>query len=116
MTNTAGVTSHKNIVITSSGFAVYTLTGDSARHPECTKAKGCFQFWPPVTISASAKLTKSAAIKGTLGRWHRDGFTQLTLSGHPLYRFRDDNRPRAATGEGIVGFGGTWHVVSTGSD
>jgi len=116
VTNTAGVTSHKNIVITSSGFAVYTLTDDSARHPECTKANSCFQFWPPVTVSASAKLIKSAAIRGTLGRWHRDGFAQLTLSGHPLYRFRDDSRPRAATGEGIMGFGGTWHVVSTGSD
>ena len=40
-------------IATSRGFAVYHLTGDSSRHPECTKANGCFRIWQPVTVSSS---------------------------------------------------------------
>lgn len=41
------LTTHENIVANSSGLAVYTLSGDSKAHPKCTKANGCFAFWPP---------------------------------------------------------------------
>ena len=35
-----GRASHGNIVVNSHGQAVYWLTGDSKRHPECTKKNG----------------------------------------------------------------------------
>jgi hypothetical protein len=68
-------------------------------------------FWPPVTVSSPRKLTKAAGIKGTLGTWHRNGFFQVTLNGHPLYTFSQDHQRRAATGEGLNTFGGIWHVL-----
>ena len=37
----------------------------------------------------------------------------MTLNGHPLYTFSVDKRKDAASGDGIVNFGGTWHVVKT---
>jgi hypothetical protein len=70
-----------------------------------------FSIWPPVKVSSPEKLTKAAGIKGKLGTWHRNGFFQVTLNGHPLYTFSIDRHPRAAMGEGIHGFGGTWHVL-----
>lgn len=106
---------HEAIAVTPSGFAVYELSGDSKSHPKCTEAKGCFGVWPPVTVGAGKKLAKPSGIKGKLGTWHRDGFVQLTLAGHPLYHFAGDAQKRAATGQDIKSFGGTWHVA-TASD
>ncbi len=101
----------ESIVLSSSGRAVYDLTGDRRGHAECTKANGCFGFWPPVTVSSPKKLSKAGSIKGKLGTWHRNGFFQVTLNGHPLYTFSLDHKKRAATGEGLHTFGGFWHVI-----
>ena len=110
VTNQTQVTKRETIA-TYHGFAVYTLTGDSKHHPECVKANMCLMFWPPVTVSSAAKPSKAPGIKGKLGVWHRNGFNQVTLNGHPLYTYSADTGNGAATGEGIVAFGGTWHVL-----
>lgn len=109
------VTTRENVVAASGGLAVYTLSGDSKAHPKCTKANGCFKFWPPVVVSSAGKLSKASGIKGSLGTWRRNGIIQVTLAGHPLYTFFKDKRG-SATGEGIAGFSGTWHVVKTSAD
>ncbi len=114
VTNQSHATKTENVVVTSHGFAVYDLTGDSKSHPKCTKGNGCFKFWPPVTVSSPNKMSKARGISGKLGVWHRNGFFQVTLGGHPLYRFALDSQKDDATGEGIVSFGGTWHVVKAG--
>jgi predicted lipoprotein with Yx(FWY)xxD motif len=111
VTNQSGTTTTENIAVNSHGFAVYTLSGDSKSHPKCTKANGCFKFWPPVTVSSAKKLSKAPGIKGKLGVWRRNGLIQLTLAGHPLYRFSFDSKRHTATGEGLHSFKGFWHVV-----
>jgi predicted lipoprotein with Yx(FWY)xxD motif len=94
------------------GFAVYMLSGDSKSHPKCRVDNGCFGVWPPVKLSSAKNLSKAAGIKGKLGTWKRNGFIQLTLGGHPLYRYGGDgNRKNIATGEAINSFRGIWHVV-----
>jgi predicted lipoprotein with Yx(FWY)xxD motif len=113
VTSATGKSVHEGIVVNSHGAAVYTLSGDSARHPKCTKANGCFQFWPPVKVSSGKKLSKAPGIKGKLGVLHRNGLTQVTLGGHPLYTYAGDHRKGTATGEGIDTFGGIWHVSRT---
>jgi predicted lipoprotein with Yx(FWY)xxD motif len=110
VTNTSGVMKRETIV-TYHGFAVYTLTGDSKRTPECKSSNMCLQTWPPVKVSSAKKLSKAPGIKGKLGVWHRNGFNQVMLNGHPLYKYIGDQGNGAATGEGIASFGGTWHVV-----
>jgi predicted lipoprotein with Yx(FWY)xxD motif len=110
VTNAGGQTKHESILVNSRGAAVYTLTGDSKKHPECTQANGCFGFWIPVKVASANKLTKAPGIKGKLSTWSRNGLTQAVLAGHPLYTFVNDKHRNAATGEGVKGFGGTWHV------
>ena len=109
VTNQSGTTKHEAIAVASNGRAVYTLSGDTTQHPKCTKANMCFQFWPPLKVSG--KPTKAPGIKGQIGTFKRNGFTQVTLNGRPLYKFSGDSAKRTATGEGIVSFKGTWHVV-----
>lgn len=111
VTNQSGATKTESIVVSSRGRAIYTLSGDTRAHPKCTRANGCFEFWPPITVSSPTKLSKEPGVPGKLGAWHRNGFFQATLNGHPLYRFAPDGQRDHATGEGIVSFGGTWHVV-----
>jgi predicted lipoprotein with Yx(FWY)xxD motif len=109
--NTKGAVAHENIVVGAHGRAVYTLSGDTRQHPKCTQANSCFQFWPPVKVASAKKPSGAQGVKGKLGVWHRNGFMQLTLGGHPLYTYAADSQSHVATGEGIKGFHGTWHVV-----
>ncbi len=109
------------IVGAARGFAVYTLTGDSKSHPKCL-SKACRTIWPWVAVANGKTPTKNAAIKAKLGVWKHNGVSQLTLGGHPLYFFAGlppaiagDKTRKRAHGEGIVSFGGTWHVWKVSS-
>jgi predicted lipoprotein with Yx(FWY)xxD motif len=106
----------KTIVVNSRGLTVYELKGENSYHLLC-KTKACFALWPPVTVkSAKTKPTAAHGVKGRLGVLHRNGMFQVTLAGHPLYRFSGDSSTKGkATGDGLKGFGGTWHVVATSS-
>jgi predicted lipoprotein with Yx(FWY)xxD motif len=115
VTNQSGMTKSEQVVVNGRGFAVYWLTGDMPSHPKCTSGNGCFSFWPPVKVHSARGLSKAPGIRGKLGTWRRGGFLQLTLAGHPLYAFSQDKQRNHATGEGIHGFGGTWHAESEGS-
>lgn len=111
VTNQQGMTTHEAIAVGLKKRAMYTLSGDSKTHQKCKASNHCFAFWPPVTIAPGKHPTKAAGIKGKLTVWHRDGFSQVLMNGHPLYYYSGDTRGADATGEGIVSFGGTWSVV-----
>jgi len=113
VTNVHGVTVHESIIVTARGQAVYTLSGDTRRHPKCTKANGCFALWAPVTVSAARRLSKAPGVKGRVSAWRRNGRLQVLLAGHPLYTFAHDTRRGSATGEGVRSFHGTWHVSTS---
>ncbi len=105
----------ETIVVDGKGRTVYELRPETTHHLLCT-SKACLGFWPPVTVhSAKTKLAKATGIKGKLGILHRDGFFQVTLGGVPLYRFSEDTMKGQANGQGIMNFGGTWHVVTASS-
>jgi predicted lipoprotein with Yx(FWY)xxD motif len=116
-TNAKQATKHEEVAVNGHGVAVYELLPETIQHPLCTSAQ-CLQFWPPVTVSsAKAKLTAAPGVKGKLGIWHRHGFFQVTLAGHPLYTFSlDKNKKGIAMGDLVKGFGGIWHVILAGSN
>jgi predicted lipoprotein with Yx(FWY)xxD motif len=106
----------KAVVVNAHGLTVYDLIPETKSHPLCTGA--CLGFWPPVKVaSAHAKLTKMSRVKGKLGIWHRAGFFQVTLGGHPLYTFQGDGGKKGvAHGEGVVfAPGDVWHAVLAAS-
>ena len=110
--DTTGAVTHEPLAVTGAGRAVYFLSGESTRHAKCTA--GCLQIWLPVTVAAGTAPSKAAGLHGALGVWSRAGKRQVTLGGRPLYTFAPDHRAHVATGAGIVSFGGTWHVITTG--
>jgi predicted lipoprotein with Yx(FWY)xxD motif len=105
----ASVHGHKeSVAVNAKGVTVYELGPETSRHLVC-KSQSCFAAWPPV--KAKGAVTKMAGVTGKLGTIKRDGFTQVTLDGKPVYTFVEDSGRRGeAEGDGIRNFGGVWHV------
>jgi predicted lipoprotein with Yx(FWY)xxD motif len=106
---------NKSVLVDSRGRTLYELAPETVHHLLC-KSSACFGFWPPLKVSsAKVRLIKGAGVKGKLGTLHRKGFFQVTLDGRPLYHFSQDTAKGQANGQGIMGFGGRWHVVNEGA-
>ncbi len=99
------------ILVDSKGRTVYLFVADLGATSSCNSA-ACVQYWPPVLTAGapSAGAGANAELLGTTQR--KDGTTQVTYAGHPLYYFITDKKAGDLTGQGINGFGGPWYVVS----
>jgi predicted lipoprotein with Yx(FWY)xxD motif len=101
----------KVVVEAKKGRTLYYLTGDTKGH-KCSSS-ACTGFWPPLTVkSLHTRVVKGKGIVGKLTVFKRsDGKFQVALRSKPLYRYAGDSAKGQAHGEGIVGFGGTWHAM-----
>jgi predicted lipoprotein with Yx(FWY)xxD motif len=91
-------------------LTVYMFEKDKGASSSCTGT--CARVWPPVTSSAAARAS-GAAVASDLGTITRpDGTEQVTYKGHPLYYFARDGDSGDAYGQGVVGFGASWYVLS----
>jgi predicted lipoprotein with Yx(FWY)xxD motif len=95
-----------SILVDSHGATLYTLTSNGKAVP-CTSA-GCTAEWPPYFLPAG--VTTATGVSG-LGTVHASDGTLITHAGLPLYRFAGDTAAGDANGNGLVSFGGVWHVV-----
>ena len=95
------------ILVDAQGHALYTHTDANGKAVACTGA--CATAWPPLTVAAGTKVKAPKGVKAlaTTGATH-----QVTSGGLPLYRFSGDAAAKQAKGDGVNGFGGTWHVVT----
>ena len=115
------------ILETSTGYTLYTFSGDAAGFhlpTACTAANtttgtagsglGCSTVWPPLTVGATTPIVAMGGVRqGLLGRAERpSGSYQVTYDGHPLYGFVKDTAPGEMNGENLASFFGIWHVVS----
>jgi predicted lipoprotein with Yx(FWY)xxD motif len=98
-------------VVDSRGMTLYLFEKDKGRTSACYGS--CPKVWAPYLTSAKprAKSGLSAARVGTTKR--KDGTTQVTYGGHPLYHYDDDKKPGQTEGEGSKEFGAKWYVVGT---
>jgi predicted lipoprotein with Yx(FWY)xxD motif len=97
-------------LVDSSGRTLYLFEADRGATTTCDGA--CAQAWPPLTTSGGEQAASgvSAADLGTSAR--RDGTTQVTYHGHPLYYYVADGKPGDTRGQGLNQFGAPWYVVS----
>ena len=110
------VTLHKtklgNVLATRSGMTLYLFKHDKGTKSSCYGQ--CASYWPP--LLKKGKLTAGTGLKakllGTTKR--KNGTRQVTYAGHPLYRFVQDTKAGAVTGQGQDFFGGKWYAVSSG--
>jgi predicted lipoprotein with Yx(FWY)xxD motif len=96
------------IAVDASGHSLYRYDKDIPGSGTSACNGACATAWPPALVSGPA--TAGPGVTGALGVATRaDGTHQVTLDGHPLYRFSGDQNPGDTSGDG---FGGIWHVVS----
>lgn len=97
-------------IVDAKGRTLYLFEKDKGGKSACSGA--CAMGWPPYLTSGKPTAGKgvSAAKIGTTKR--RDGTTQVTYAGHPLYRFVGDRKVGQTAGQGSKAFGAGWYVVA----
>jgi predicted lipoprotein with Yx(FWY)xxD motif len=99
-------------------MTLYAWEGDAPGVSNCADA--CASAWPPATVDEAGMMMMMPAMdmemmmmSSGLGAMQRaDSSWQLTWNGWPLYRFSRDAAPGEANGQGSMGFGARWSVVS----
>jgi predicted lipoprotein with Yx(FWY)xxD motif len=99
------------ILTDGAGNTLYLFEQDQGTKTACTT--GCSSTWPALTADGqpSAGNGVDASLLGTAKQ--ADGTTQVTYSGHLVYRYSGDSAPGDTNGEGI---GGVWFVVSAAGE
>jgi predicted lipoprotein with Yx(FWY)xxD motif len=99
-----------NALVDAHGRSLYLFEKDKGTTSNCDGA--CASFWPPA--AAPAKLVAGRGIsQARLGLTRRkDGRSQVTYAGHPLYRYAGDAKPGDVRGQGVDQFGAKWYVLA----
>jgi predicted lipoprotein with Yx(FWY)xxD motif len=117
--STKSISGTGDVLVDSSGAALYTNDMDTATKIACTGQ--CLTEWVPVAAPSQGEPSSSdSAVQAKLGTAKRpDGSTQVTFDGMPLYTFVEDH-PGQATGNGFAdSFGGVnfvWTAATVGGD
>jgi predicted lipoprotein with Yx(FWY)xxD motif len=98
------------VIVDSDGFTLYDFHKDKGTTSSCYG--GCAAVWPPLTTGSTPKAASgvSASKLGTTKR--KDGTTQVTFAGHPLYTYTADTKPGDAKGNDITTYGGEWYALT----
>jgi predicted lipoprotein with Yx(FWY)xxD motif len=97
------------VLVDSKDFTLYYFKKDKGGKSACYGA--CAEGWPPLTTEGAAKGMSGvqASMLGTTKR--KDGTTQVTYAGWPLYTYVVDKKPGEANGNDIDAFGGEWYAL-----
>jgi predicted lipoprotein with Yx(FWY)xxD motif len=99
-----------SFLVDAKGRTLYLFEADKSTSSTCYGA--CASLWPPLTTSGTVKAGTSV-MASALGTTHRkDGATEVTYHGHPLYYYAGDSKPGQTTGQDLNQFGAKWYVVS----
>ncbi|HEX5591898.1 MAG TPA: hypothetical protein VFX35_00975 [Solirubrobacterales bacterium] len=111
----AGVVSLGNVqklgmvLVDSNGMTLYDFHKDKGTTSSCYGP--CAEGWPPMLTEGEPTVGNGASASklGTTER--KDGTTQVTYAGHPLYTFVGDQKPGEATGNDVSAFGAQWYAL-----
>jgi predicted lipoprotein with Yx(FWY)xxD motif len=106
---------HGSYLTDASGRALYLLEEDARGSSTCYDA--CIGLWPPLFAAGGAPATAAdsavqARLIGTAPR--RDGTSQVTYGGHPLYYYAGDRGPGQTLGQHVEDAWGEWYLVHPG--
>lgn len=97
------------------GRPIYLFKADQQgtnQAPAISKCyEACAKAWPPV-LSAGAPKAEGQVENDSLGTTERrNGATQVTYNGWPLYLFARDVGPGKPTGQDVEDFGAEWYLI-----
>lgn len=95
----------------SQGRTLYLFMKDTKNTSNCYN--GCATTWPPL-VSANTPAFGDGIKADLVGTTQRkDGSTQITYNGWPLYYYAPDKAPGDTKGQGV---GGVWFVITPTGD
>ena len=110
------------VLITGSGESLYVFSGDNfpfspTGTPQlaCTALNQapnglpCTTAWPPL-VAAGPLVARGGVRQKGLGTVTRNGVSQVTYFGSPLYGLMGETAPGQMYGENVAAFDGTWHL------
>jgi predicted lipoprotein with Yx(FWY)xxD motif len=99
-----------NALVTADGRTLYLFEQDKSPSSTCNGA--CASLWPPLTTKGKPRAGTGVdpAKLGTTQR--KDGSTEVTYAGHPLYRYAPDAKAGDVHGQGLDQFGAEWYVLA----
>lgn len=107
--STAKVGDLGTILVDSEGRTLYDFHKDKGSTSACYGS--CAGAWPPL-LTEGEPQAKGGAQAGMLGTTKRkDGTTQVTYNGWPLYTYVGDQKPGEANGNDIDQFGAQWYAL-----
>jgi predicted lipoprotein with Yx(FWY)xxD motif len=98
------------VLVDSKGLTAYTFGKDQGTTSSCYGA--CEEAWPPVIVQGAPTIGEGANSSEVGTTTRKDGTTQVTYAGHPLYTFVEDKSPGEANGVGVTAFGGEWNALN----
>ncbi len=97
------------ILVDSNGMTLYDFHKDKGTTSSCYGP--CAEGWPPM-LTEGEPTVGNGAMASKLGTTERkDGTTQVTYAGHPLYTFVEDKKPGEANGNDVSAFGAQWYAL-----
>ncbi|WP_246004852.1 COG4315 family predicted lipoprotein [Nocardioides marmorisolisilvae] len=90
------------------GQPIYLFDKEHGRSPRCYG--DCAEAWPPVLTKGLPRARKGTreALLGTTRR--KDGSTQVTYAGHPLYFYAHEGKYQVLCHD-VREYGGLWLAV-----
>jgi predicted lipoprotein with Yx(FWY)xxD motif len=97
------------VLVDSKGLTLYYFQKDQNGESACYGA--CEKGWPPLTTEGKPQAGEGA-MTSKLGTTERkDGTTQVTYAGWPLYTFVEDKKPGEDNGTDSKAFGASWYPL-----
>ena len=98
------------IIVDAKGRTLYDFVIDKGTTSVCYGA--CASLWPPYTTNGRPVAGKGVMPKliGTTKR--RDGSSEVTYAGHPLYDYAPDRARGQITGQALNQFGAPWYALA----
>ncbi len=100
-----------SFLVDNKGMSLYLFTKDTPNTSNCYDK--CATAWPPLLTTGDPVAGEGvdASLLGTTTR--KDGTTQVTYNGWPLYYYEKDKASGDVTGQDV---GGVWYVVSAAGE
>jgi len=92
------------------GRTLYLFEKDKGTTSTCSGA--CAAVWPPLTTGAKGVPGPGVRAARIGSARRRDGRTEVTYAGHPLYLYAGDQKPGDVRGQGLDQFGAEWYVLA----
>ncbi len=113
ITITTGASEFGTMLFDTKDQAIYIWEVEESTTPRCYG--DCAELWPPV-LTTGAPTGRGEVKSGLLGTTERrDGTTQVTYNGHPLYYYAHEG-PGEVKCHNISTHGGRWWVIKPNGD